>query len=42
MENKPGIKYYETQDEIGLHFCPAIDPQILIDTIKKLESPTYK
>jgi bifunctional DNA-binding transcriptional regulator/antitoxin component of YhaV-PrlF toxin-antitoxin module len=28
--------YYETKDERGLHFPKGIDPQVLIDKIKKI------
>jgi hypothetical protein len=35
MNEKYTIEFYENKEEFGLFFKKGIDPQILIDSIKK-------
>lgn len=37
MIDNDDIEYYENEKEIGLKFKNGIDPQVLIEAIKKLD-----
>lgn len=37
MINHDDIEYYEDKEGFGLHFKKGIDPQILINAIKKID-----
>lgn len=37
MIENDAIEYYENEEEFGLNFKKPIDPQILIDAIKKID-----
>ena len=37
MIDDDSVKYYENEEEVGLTFRKPVDPQLLIDEIKKLD-----